>query len=493
MIDRNRNLPAFRAPQPLGRPALAALACAALLLPGETAGQEDSVRLKMTIRSTLDFGHIVNGSIPTQYAKPINLSPDVSMLPLNRANVLAIQEAAIGRFDVSAGLAGLIWWPYGGGITDASERAINVKPMVPVARARWQFGDPQANSGMLQIGTFNHKYNPDAKNLGEYLYRAGTYPGFLWTNEGWLLMNRAGNYSHGAMLSMVHLGGMFKQNLSLFMETNYYPVGDFSPGYDFTVAGKWLEAGGGAVLHHYLPLRPSALTPKDDENTFIRARKIDPATGDTTLFNGPRAQSPLDLEFDPDVQWRVEHRWTHKGIKLMGRAALNLGHLLPDAAGKPEDLRLFAEAAVLGVEDQPLYYEKIEERIPVMFGITLPTFKLLDALTLQGEYYKSPYNDINFFNTKSLPIWTTDFAVDSTTLKVMTDADGQVIPEKNHQDDFKWTVHAKKSVNRLLTVYAQAGSDHFRLTTGLFKASSVPLTATPSEWYYLIRMEFALR
>jgi hypothetical protein len=78
----------------------------------------------------------VNGS---NFNASAGVDPDISMQPLNRANFLAIQEVSAGNFDVAAGLAGLIWWPYGGGITDASERVLNVKPMVPVARVRWRF------------------------------------------------------------------------------------------------------------------------------------------------------------------------------------------------------------------------------------------------------------------------------------------------------------------------------------------------------------------
>ena len=110
-----------------------------------------------------------------------------------------------------------------------------------------------------------------------------------------------------------------------------------------------------------------------------------------------------------------------------------------------------------------------------MFGINLPTHKLLDVFCVQGEYYKSPYNDIDLYNVSSLPIWKT-----ATTDSV-------------HVDDFKWAIYAKKGVNKAMTVYAQMASDHFRLTDGSLKSSSVPLTHTPKDWYYLIRLEFNLR
>jgi len=441
------------------------------------------------VKSFIDFGHLVRGTNPYDPQG----DPHISALPLNRTGVLAIQDVSVGRFDVSAGLGGLIWWPYGGGITDADERVMQVKPTIPVARARWQFGSPSSVAGSLMVGTFSYKYNPDAKNLGEYLYRAGTYPGFLWTTEGWLLMNRANNYSNGVLLSLSQFKGMLKHNFSLFMETQYYPVGDFSPGYDLAFTSDWVELGGGVVLNHFLPLHPSALKPKDDENTYVRA--VDTANDTTVFYYGPKNAAPFDLTSPTIRDIDTLHRWTHKGVKVMGRAALKLGSLLPDGMRGPEDLRIFAEAAVLGWENQPLYYEKRSERMPIMFGINLPTLKTLDVLSVQGEYYSSPFNDIDRYNSASLPIWEAHFEKDPVSGRALTDANGKVIPTSVHKDDWKWSIYAKKTVNKAITVYAQAASDHLRLMSGprQVKTSNVALTSSPKEWYYLIRMEFSLR
>jgi hypothetical protein len=188
----------------------------------------------------------------------------------------------------------------------------------------------------------------------------------------------------------------------------------------------------------------------------------------------------------------VVHRWTSQGVKLMARAALDLGRLLPEDLRGPEDLRLFGEVAVLGWGNQPLFYEKRGERIPVMLGLNVPTFRLLDLLSVQVEYYKSPYNDIDYFNSQSIPIWKTSFAKDSADA-YLTDASGRIIPVADHKDDLKWSVHARKTVNKSVTVFVQAASDHFRLTDADYRVTPVPLTGKPQEWYYLLRLEFALR
>jgi hypothetical protein len=464
---------------------LPGLLLAMLALP---ARAEEPVTSRLSLRTYTDFGHLVRG---TNEFAPEGYPSHISMQPLNRAGFVAIQEVTSGNFDVSAGIAGLLWWPYGGtSITDADERSMQGRASIPVARARWRFGDDEALKGSLMLGTFSHKYNPDAKNLGEYLYRSGTYPGFLWTTEGWLLMNRASHYGHGVMLSVEHFGGAVKHNLSLLMQTTYFPVGDFSPGYDMSFKSKWVELGGGAVLNNYLSLKPSQLIRNDPENTLIRKPTGTDSLGDTTWFVGPAEAADLS---DPATE--VLHRWTHKGIKVMGRGALNLNHLLPAHRRNPEDLRLFAEVAVLGWDDQPLYYEDRKERMPVMFGVNVPTFRLLDVLTVQAEHYKAPFNDIDRYNSASLPIWEANFAIDTTTFTYELDENDRVIPTRVHKDDWKWSIYAKKTVNKIMTVHAQAASDHLRLMSGprYISVSRVPLTSTPKEWYYLVRLEFALR
>jgi hypothetical protein len=305
-------------------------------------------------------------------------------------------------------------------------------------------------------------------------------------------MNRANNYSHGALLTVSQFGGALRHNVSLFMETSYFPIGDFSPGYDVSFTQKWFELGGGVVLNHYLALHPSKLKPRDPENTYVHAQ--DSAGG--ADYYGPGDQIPSSISGSPAFTQEVLDRWTHKGVKVMGRAALNLNSLLSADRRNPEDLRFFGEVALLGVENYPLFYEKRSERMPVMFGVNLPTFKWLDVLSLQGEYYASPFNDNSKFTSGSLPIWAARYETTTDPFggtQLVLDANGRVIPIENKEDDWKWSVYGKKTVNKVISVYAQAASDHIRLTDGKFNASSVPLTGTPKEWYYLLRLEFALR
>jgi hypothetical protein len=147
-----------------------------LLFISHPYSQEDVKISPISIKAYMDFGHLVSG-----YSSADEISLD--MYPLSRGNVTFTQHATIGEsFDVAVGITGLIWWPYSSEVfQQPNQRVMRVKPMVPLARAKWKFGDKDGMNGHIQLGTFPYKYNFEAKNLGEYLYRSGTYPGYLWT------------------------------------------------------------------------------------------------------------------------------------------------------------------------------------------------------------------------------------------------------------------------------------------------------------------------
>ena len=117
--------------------------------------------------------------------------------------------------------------------------------------------------------------------------------------------------------------------------------------------------------------------------------------------------------------------------------------------------------------------------MPIMAGINLPTFRLLDLLSFQAEYYSSPFNGIKAYTESSLPIWTVkDYQTrDMDALKV---------------GKWKWSALASKKLNRLLTFNAQVANDHLRLRTFDASLSQYDLTQGPSNWYYLMNMEISL-
>ena len=79
------------------------------------------------------------------------------------------------------------------------------------------------------------------------------------------------------------------------------------------------------------------------------------------------------------------------------------------------------------------------------------------------------------FRSTAYPIWS-DAA-----------ADGEY-----HRDDWKWSLYARKTLNRILTIHLQAADDYLRLPLFNYNPSDMALTQNPKNWYYLMRLECRL-
>ncbi|MBW8887488.1 MAG: hypothetical protein JF616_06990 [Fibrobacteres bacterium] len=421
----------------------------------------------------LEFGHLVRGEFRTggTFAEPIR------NLGLNRDIVFLEQSGSVGKsWSLDAGLMGILWWPYTNTAGPPGTRTMRVEPKLSILSAARALGDG-GTSGFLRLGYFPYKYNPDARNLGEYLYRSGTYPGNIVTSDGYQLMDHAAYDAFGTQLHITAFGGALSQDINLFAEPITDPVGDLTPAYEIAYSGPLAQLGLGAALNRGLAFHPSQSRPRDLANSYIEVQ-ADPAAG-RAHYVGPFLGAPVSVQGDTTQPFRVLHHWTQRGVKLMGRAAFDLGFLLPESVRSPGDLRIFAEAAVLGWENQPYFYEKRSQRIPVMAGVNIPAFRALDLLSFQAEYYDSPFNDTYFYNIGSLPIW-----------KVENYATRDL--DKYKMSPWRWSLYGRKTVNRILDVHAQIACDHLRLRETTTSPTEYELMLYPKNWYYLVRMEIGI-
>ncbi|MEO6095277.1 MAG: hypothetical protein ABIW76_06265 [Fibrobacteria bacterium] len=179
------------------------------------------------------------------------------------------------------------------------------------------------------------------------------------------------------------------------------------------------------------------------------------------------------------IQSAEEKHLTFKGVKVMGRASLDLGSLF-GMDMKSGSFKLFAEAAVLGIQNQPIFYQKIQERIPMMVGANIPTFGLLDLLSLQMEYFKNPWEDNNRMQfDKALP-------------QAVFPNDNPALYQAHHEDDVKWSIDLQKSLFTGLDLYLQVANDHFRFQDEFAQPSYIPVTNDKQDWYYLVRFQWSM-
>ncbi len=511
-------------------PVIAAGVLAFCGLGAATAGEGVAVERKpVSIQSRLDFGQVVKGS-----NQDIATNGPLEFVPIQRTGIGLVQEATVEkRLDIRVGVAGLFWYPWPQLKESPHTEIVKFGPGIQAADASYRFGDPAQPSATVQFGYFPFRYNPDAANLGEYLYRSTAYPGILFTG-GWSFLNN-GYKATGARIGFSHFDGAFTHDFTAFFESEAYPFLSLSPGWVGTLRlGKGFEFGLGAEWQHLVPMKPSQLTPHDPLSTYVEMADfpaVQADTGRAVIANQPdrfvtnyrghaggpisgleqelmsmRIPDPKDasktvrpyfaVRNGADTLWldetdpvppgyaplypRSKRYLSFRGIKTMARFAFDPKPLLGwQGRLGPQDLRLYGEAAILGLQDQPFYYEDISKRIPIMLGFNLPAFRLLDLLAVQAEYYRLDFvssEEKSFVN--NLPVY-----------QVPNNKAQHHFSDLRNGDNLKWSLYAKRTLVPGLTLFAQAASDHLRLQDFNSRRSAQPVVNRPSEWYWLLRLE----
>lgn len=452
------------------------------------SGDDDVMLKPLSLGTQVDLGQVVKG----KWNESV-----VDENFIQRTSVWVIQEIHVGdRLEMRAGIGGMFWYD----IDNPPPGEANIRPFVTstkfgpgIARADmlYRFGSDPANPAViLQAGYFPFKYNPDAANLGEYLLRSGTYPGYL-VSGGWNLMGN-GYMMQGVRVSVPLFGGKVVNEFLLPVERDLPPTGDLSPTYVVTATPvRGVEVGGGVSCHHCIAVKPSVTSPK----VRYGANASNYGTGSGYVIRNPNydpnsPKTPLTGN-NPEYIYDSTSFYTFQGVKLMARASVDPKAFVPMPFLGPEDLKVFGEVALLGVKDYPFYYEKKTERMPVMFGLNLPTFRWLDLLTFQMEYYNSPFpNSIE--NAYRFQMPTLPF-VDALGNSNLDPNEYDPTRREVTEDNWKWSLLARKTIARGFTLYAQAANDNLRLQNYNAVQSYAPTTNIQGrDWYYLIRLELGI-
>jgi len=302
-------------------------------------------------------------------------------------------------------------------------------------RADFQFGSLEQPPVQVAFGYFKYRYAPEAQDLGEYLFNSGCYPGFVFS--GWEGANLLGVQTR--VNAMEH----FTHDIFLTTELFIIPAFDFSVSYiGHFIPGDMFTIGAGVMFNRLITIKETNTTPP----------------------------KPVYNPADPS---ETAYYFTHRGIKVMGRAVFDPKPLFGKTKLGKEDLKLYAEAAILGVENYPYLYEDITERVPVMVGLHLPAFNIVDILAAECEWYGSPHrNNPNNYESS-----------------------GYAIPEgrfsAGDEDDIKWAVTARKNILDGFSVMGRVASDHIRLKDGTgWVRDEQERTIAPDQWYWTLELKF---
>jgi hypothetical protein len=330
-----------------------------------------------------------------------------------------------------------------------------------------EFG--QGRKAQANFGFFPYNYNPDVKDLGLYLLRGYVYPGTPVSGFEARHTTAAANI-FGAMVGY-SLGGL-KNDVLLISETDNRPYFDLSLADVLTwKIGNAFELGAGVNFYRLLPrIKANTAPGKSCVNVISGYTQIDPDDNevcyilDTTSLDDGTGSPKVDTVLG-----------SLAGTKLMGRFRLDLKPLMGlDGLGK-QDLILYGELGVLGLDDYPKYYPDIKRRMPLMLGFNLPAFGWLDKFDLEVEYFASK-NMADYGKAESDYSWVP---------RVSTEVD-------NARDDWKWSVYFSKAVLGHLRLSGQVANDHLRMfgPPDIGFMSYAETLTTPKDWYWMLKSTY---
>ncbi len=334
---------------------------------------------------------------------------------------------------------------------------LQARPFLPQAVGIFDlnFDDYLVSSMLFECGLMEYAFNPHVKNLGNYMYRSFPYPLNISTKLDYIYSNLLGMRVQGGTLgNQLKLGAIINSiiNQSPFFDMNVSLYASYSD------PQKVVDASAGICFDRIIALN----------DTLTRAIQSWPVIGDTTL--------------------------SLKGTKLDAYVSIDIKKILNLDAGDnglfgKNDLKIYTEAALIGLKD-PDYYPNdttitpsLLNRLPVMLGVNLPVFKILDLLSVEVEWLKYPYaNDWWGFSFSQPPTPKPFYPSDSTWRKIYKNG-----------DNWKWTVYIKKSISKfdLLLFFA---NDHVRYET--YSVESHQFTEQSlrrnTNWHWYVKLQYNL-
>jgi hypothetical protein len=340
------------------------------------------------------------------------------------------------------------------------------------AHASYVFGNIDAPFLTLQSGYFQYKYNPDARNLGEYLFRSNAYPLVIYSGFDYPMADIFGFRANMRRKDLLLENDLLENDLLLHSELLGVPVQDWSISdiLSYSLANIATVSAGvsfSRLFSVYQGIYPSATT----DPYFYPANLPDVEKHNFYIYDTSGTDSAL---FD----------W--KAIKLMGRASFDPKVFFScDRFGR-EDLKLYVEADLIGLKNYPLFFDKRKERVLTTFGLNLPAFGYFDVVNLEMEYCpnKSAFSDGCFYGTPDLSI------VNILPLDSFTTAGSYNVK----RSPWRWSVYLRKSViDGHVSFIAQCARDHKKINFYYFERqymSFIESLQAKKDWWWSLKTEF---
>jgi hypothetical protein len=294
----------------------------------------------------------------------------------------------------------------------------------------------------ITAGLFRYKYNPDVRNLGEYLFRSLAYPAVL-INYFDQTDTRLAGVKISADMPLADDFLKLHGDLMFTFETELYPFFDATPSFIGNCGiGNILDVGLGVSLYHLFPMNDSVTRPQISPRSMYLLKN-----GNANYYTYAGTKLMARISFDP------------KGILRQYIGADRMASLFGN-----EDLKIYSEAAVLGLEKYPANYtvagddnrwgyDTLSHKIPVVMGFNVPGFKVLDLVSLEVEWYgctypMNLYDAVRKGNYNAYPIPSNFYGMPASWYT---------------SDNWKWSVYARKMLaNNHCSIILQIARDHMR-------------------------------
>jgi hypothetical protein len=340
------------------------------------------------------------------------------------------------------------------------------------AEGIYRFGSIERPFLQIGVGLFPFKYNPDVRNLGEYLFRSGPNGIYKLGDFDFAQTRLLGFHASSILFDRLN------QHLLFYGEYNgIIALQDYSLAYlaDYST-GRLFNVGIGGVAHNLISVNKSRTTPKTDQNRYVVRDTL--ADGSTVVTDSGY--------------------FSYAGQKLMARASIDPKALFVSKLLKKDDLRLYGEIDLLGLDDYPVKYADITKRFVYSAGLNIPTHPLISygaLIALQLASLYEPWTDkvqvpaswASAAGTAALggATWAVrrflhlDFGMDILALELSWDPgdypnnfyylfDGfqghlpQPFPAMTQREKWYWSIYAAKQVTKGFELHAQIARDRMR-------------------------------
>jgi hypothetical protein len=423
------------------------------------------------------------------------------------------------RLTLNAVIGGVYWNPTFNENSSSESSLRYFAAGAPRASATYIFGDLAKPSFTIEAGLFPYKYNDH--NLGEYMFRTTSYPTQVF-NGGltWVEVNRA--QVSGLRIAQP-LGDIFSHEALLTVETDQLPYYDMNLTYMARAkVSDILKVSAGIQFARVLPVRPSVTNPNiagnrfytfndttyiDKDDYYTNRLGKDPGA-DSLMFergktlgtqlksltdNGMSMSDALDSlerQYGVAAGSSTYDSYDASSIKTVVAFSFDPKPLL---GGVPllnaNDLVLYGEAAILGLKNYPILYEDRMERTVAMVGLNLPTFRMVDVLALELEWFGSRQPNSSAYAQQAISkISDGSIPQPRPQPSIYPENLTGYSPEDWEKDNIRWSVFTRRQILKGLSLDLQAASDNSR---GWVYPSGRRYWAyfrSPSDWYWMFKL-----